>query len=60
MILIPRKRNFDEDRGATNIARLIMILSTHREIKVLSDGKKLLKLILYKMTKLNFKDFVIK
>ena len=32
---------FEEYRGATNNARLLMIISSHREIKMLSDGKKI-------------------
>ena len=32
---------FEENRGATNNARLFMILLRHREIKMISDGKKI-------------------
>ena len=31
---------FEEYRGATNNARLFMILVRHREIKMITDGKK--------------------
>ena len=38
----PRKTGlFEEYRGATNIARLFMILVRHREIKMISDGNEI-------------------
>ena len=35
-----------------------MILIRYREIKMVSDGKKLLKLLLFKLTILSSKDFM--
>ena len=39
---------FEEYRGANNNARLFLILFRHRDFKMMSDGKKLLKVISYK------------
>ena len=49
---------FEEFRGATNSARLFMILVRHRNMKMISDGKKLLNLPLFKAIILNLKDFM--
>ena len=44
---IPKENQlFEEDRCATFIARLFLILIRHREIEMISNGKKLLELIL--------------
>ena len=37
---------FEECRCATKYAELFMILFRHRELKMISDGKKLLELLL--------------
>ena len=40
----PKKMGlFEEYRGATNNARLFMILIRHREIKMISDGNKIVE-----------------
>ena len=40
--IIPKKiQLLEEYRGVTNDARLFMILIRHREIKMISDGKKI-------------------
>ena len=40
--IIPKKiRLFEENRVATNNARLFIILIRHREIKMISDGNKI-------------------
>ena len=54
----PRKTQpFEGYRGATN-ARVFRILFRHREIKMISDGQNIVKLLLFKMTRLNLKDFM--
>ena len=42
LIINPRKLGlFEECKGATNHAKLFMILIRHRESKKISDGKKI-------------------
>ena len=38
-----KNRLFEEYRGATNSARLFMIIIRHRGIKMTSDGKKIVE-----------------
>ena len=57
----PQKNQpIEEYRGATNNASLFIILLRHKEIKIISDGKKLLKLISYKMIVLILKPLLKK
>ena len=41
---------FKEYRGAAIKTRLFMILIRHRESKMISNGNKIMKLLLFKMT----------
>ena len=51
----PKKMGlFEEHRGVTNNARLFIISIRQREIKMISDGKKLLKFLLFRLTILSF------
>ena len=56
-ISFQKMRLFEDYIGPTNIARKFPIIIRRRQIKKISDGKKLLKLLLFKMTILSFKYF---